>query len=158
MVHQSTRRALRMRIVPLLAALSLLVTPGAAQAAERTAPAIEIGTVDGQSVRKGRVATPLSGEVTVTGTASPSSAAADEQQALVADAGDSPFVARGDRAILLGSAYGGTAPYAFAWSTRDGELIGPHSASTELDTTGLAPGIYEVSLMVTDAAGPRRTR
>lgn len=126
---------------------------GVAAAAPST---IQIKTVAGQTVKNGKVPSPVSGDVTVTGTAAPQTPIADPApRPLVADAGDSPFVAAGERAILLGAAYGGTAPYAFAWSSAHGSLIGADQSSAELDTTGLAAGTYEVSLAVTDAAGTR---
>ncbi|WP_111132374.1 S8/S53 family peptidase [Micromonospora deserti] len=96
----------------------------------------------------------MSGTVPVAGTADLSATApAPAPAPLVADAGDSEFVAAGERAVLLGSAYGGTAPYQFSWSSPNGKLIGPDASSTELDTTGLAAGSYPVTLTVRDAAG-----
>ncbi|MEU2612990.1 S8 family serine peptidase [Micromonospora sp. NPDC007271] len=133
--------------------LSLLLTgPPAAAAATPASATIKINTVDGKPVRQGKISTPLSGAVTVAGTADPS-ATPPAPAPLIADAGDSAFVAAGDRAVLLGSGYGGTAPYQFSWSSQYGKLLSADAASTELDTTNLAAGSYQVTLTVRDAAG-----
>ncbi|HCT76523.1 MAG TPA: hypothetical protein DGT23_08030 [Micromonosporaceae bacterium] len=135
--------------------LVLSMTSGVQAAASSS---VVIKKVGGQTVKRGQVPSPLSGNVTATGTAVPSSTPpAPAPKPLVADAGDSPFVALGDRAVLLGSAFGGSAPYRFAWSTKNGTLIGADNSSAELDTTGLSAGTYEVSLTVTDQAGAGAT-
>lgn len=151
----SKRRLGLLAAVAVVATSSLLFTPGAAGAADDRPPAIEIAQVGGQTVRDGQVPNAVSGQVGVHGTAS----TADEPtvQQLVADAGDSAFVGAGDRAVLLGSGYGGTAPYTFAWNTAHGALTAKNSSSTELKTEGLAAGTYDVSLTVTDAAGTTAT-
>ncbi|MQA62562.1 MAG: S8 family serine peptidase [Actinophytocola sp.] len=150
MLHETRRASLRTSIAA-LAALSLLLNPAAASAADNAGPAVQIADVGGQQVVDGKVSGPVSGEVDVTGSADTTQPA--EPQPLVADAGDSPFVAVGDNAVLLGSGYGGAAPYEFAWSAEDGELADTDSSSTELDTTGLSTGTYPVTLTVTDSAG-----
>lgn len=145
------------RCVAAVAALALtaLLVPSA-QAATAT---LDIASVGGQAVRKGRVAEPVSGTVQVTGTAStdagtPGTAPA----ALVADAGDSSFVGAGERATLVGMAFGGTAPYSFAWRTPVGTIAeGANSATALLDTTGVAPGTHAVTFTVTDATGASAT-
>ncbi|NJP32027.1 S8 family serine peptidase [Micromonospora thermarum] len=137
-----------------VATLALLVAlpPGTAGAA--TSATVTIATVDGKPVKNGKVSAPLSGTVPVAGTADPAATTpAPAPAPLVADAGDSPFVTAGERAVLLGSAYGGTAPYQFSWSSPAGKLISPDASSTELDTTGLAAGSYPVTLTVRDATG-----
>ncbi|HET7686451.1 MAG TPA: S8 family serine peptidase [Candidatus Limnocylindria bacterium] len=130
----------------------MLVVSGIALAAEAT---LTIESVGGQPADGGRVRNPLSGAVTVTGSASLDDAAApaSETAPLVADAGDSAFVASGQPAPLLGIGYGGSEPYTFAWSSDAGEITGANAPSAELDTTGLAPGTYTASLAITDAGG-----
>ncbi|MBT2420796.1 S8 family serine peptidase [Streptomyces sp. ISL-22] len=132
--------------------LSLLPLTGAAAA---EGPDVKVSSVGGQPVTDdGTVKQPLSGTADVAGTArtgSPQQPA--EPGPLHADAGDSPFVTAGDKAPLLGSAYGGTAPYTWAWTSEHGRLTGADSASPAFDTTGLAPGTYDIRLTVTDAAG-----
>jgi len=144
-------RALYRRAFAAGAILALVLT-SVAVAATAT---LSIDSVGGQSVDRGRVKSPVSGAVEVTGRASLEDAAppASETTPLVADAGDSPFVATGDPATLLGMGYGGTEPYTFAWSTESGSITGADAPTAELDTTGLAAGIYTVALTVTDAAG-----
>jgi hypothetical protein len=117
-------------------------------------PSITISTVGGQTVRDGAVVQPLSGNVQVSGTATTGGGSAvPPAKPLVADAGDSSFVAIGEHAPLLGSGYGGAAPYTFAWSTAAGKLIGADAPTAEFDTTGLTTGTYTVNLKVTDSAG-----
>lgn len=132
--------------------LSLAFLPGVTVLADESASEVEITTVNGQPVDGGQVEEPLSGEVRVEGTTG-GLQAVPEPQSLVADAGDSAFVAAGEEAVLLGAAYGGTEPYTFAWSTQHGKLSHPMSSSTELDTAGLEPGTYDAQLTVTDSAG-----
>ncbi|MBA2950831.1 S8 family serine peptidase [Streptomyces himalayensis] len=134
----------------LVLAASLL--PAAAAAADGSD--VRVTTVGGQEVVDGTVPQPVSGSVDVTGTARTGSrGAAPAPAPLHADAGDSSFVAVGQKAVLLGSAYGGTAPYSWAWTAERGTISGADSASTSFDTTGLDAGTYEVRLTVTDAAG-----
>ena len=145
-------RSFRLRSVG-AAALTLLL---AATTVAAASPAISITSVGGQAVANGQVKDPLSGTVDVRGTATPGSAANQGSTAssLVADAGDSPFVAAGDRATLIGAGWGGQEPYAYAWSAAAGTISeGATSATALLDTTGVAPGSYKATLRITDAAG-----
>src|SRR5918992_310019 len=132
--------------------LALLV-PASTFAADPAS--ISITSVDGQPVSRGTVRRPISGNVQVTGTASLSGSGAGQAATspLVADAGDSSFVKIGQPAYLVGAGFGGDAPYSFAWSTTAGALQGADGAEALLDTTGLAPGTYTVSLTITDSAG-----
>ena len=116
---------------------------------------IEIDQVGGRDVKAGEVKGKLFGKTLAEGIAIPSSAAPDAPAArpLVADAGDSPFVASGSTAVLLGAGFGGTDPYAFSWSTTAGTLEGADSATALVDATGVAPGIYTATLAITDGAG-----
>jgi hypothetical protein len=133
------------------AALTLFIT-SVAMAATAT---LSIDSVDGQSVDRGRVRTPVSGAVEVSGGASLQDAAppADETTPLVADAGDSPFVAIGDPATLLGTGFGGAEPYTFAWSSDAGTIEGADAPTAQLDTSGLDAGNHTVTLTITDSAG-----
>jgi hypothetical protein len=133
------------------AALTLFIT-SVAMAATAT---LSIDSVDGQSVDRGRVRTPVSGAVEVSGGASLEDAAppADETTPLVADAGDSPFVAIGDPATLLGMGFGGAEPYTFAWSSDAGTIEGADAPTAQLDTSGLAAGNHTVTLTISDSAG-----
>lgn len=74
---------------------------------------------------------------------------------LVADAGDSAFLAEGTAHGLSGMAWGGTAPYRFSWSGPGGtaRFTDAESASTAFDTRGLTGGDYVLTLAVRDAAG-----
>ena len=130
----------------------VLIVSGVAFAATAT---LSIDSVGGQAPHKGKVQQPLSGAVTVSGSASLDDAAppSTETTPLVADAGDSPFVAVGDPATLMGMGFGGTEPYTFAWSSDAGTITGADAPTAELDTTGLEAGTYTVALTVTDAAG-----
>src|SRR5687767_6603186 len=80
-----------------------------------------------------------------------------ETTPLVADAGDSPFVAIGKPATLMGMGSGGAEPYTFAWSWEAGTITGADAPTAELDTTGLKAGLHTVSLTVTDSAGVSAT-
>ena len=144
------RAALR-RAFAIGTAISLIVT-GIAVAATAT---LSIDSVGGQSVDRGRVRAPISGAIEVAGRAALQDAAPPTEATapLVADAGDSPFVAEGSPATLIGMAFGGREPYTFAWSTDNGTINGADAPTAELDTTGLAPGIHTVTLTVTDADG-----
>ncbi|CAN5337308.1 hypothetical protein BH24CHL10_BH24CHL10_02400 [soil metagenome] len=116
---------------------------------------LSIDRVGGQAVENGRVKQPVSGSVAVNGRASLEDASppASETTPLVADAGDSPFVQAGDPAPLIGMGFGGSEPYSFTWSTDAGTITGADAPTAELDTTGLAAGLYTVGLTITDAAG-----
>ena len=133
----------------------VLVLSGTGAAAEPAGTAVE--SIGGQPVANGRVTQPVSGQVDVTGTASVGEPAPETPDPLVADAGDSPYVAGGDTAVLLGMAFGGRAPYTYAWSSPVGSLAGADASSAELDTTSVPPGTYPVSLTVRDAAGVSAT-
>ncbi|MFF3338542.1 S8 family serine peptidase [Streptomyces flavidovirens] len=139
-------------IVSLLLLAPLSASPSSATASTAD---VAISTVGGQEVVDGKVPKALSGDVTVAGTARPGAPGEPpaEPAPLVADAGDSAFVASGEKAVLLGAAHGGTAPYTWAWSAVRGKVVGADSASAEFDTTGLAPATYELRLAVTDARG-----
>lgn len=149
-------RSRRLLVGAVAAVASVLFVPVADAA---TTGSLTIGSVDGQAVRKGRVAEPVSGTVEVTGTASVDGGpGGTAPAALVADAGDSPFVAAGEQATLVGMAFGGTAPYTFAWSTPVGQIVeGGDSATALLDTAGVASGTHTVSFTVSDAAGASAT-
>ena len=136
------------------AALVSAVLPRATAA---TTTEVTIATVGGQRVVDGRVPDALTGDVAVTGVATPGAAGPALLTPLVADAGDSGLIVGGARAVLLGSAYGGSAPYTWSWSAANGTILGPSSASAEFDATGLAVGTYEASLTVTDARGTTAT-
>ncbi|MDQ4035679.1 MAG: S8 family serine peptidase, partial [Chloroflexota bacterium] len=120
---------------------------------------LSIDSVGGQAPSKGKVQQPLSGAVTVSGRASLEDAGAPptETTPLVADAGDSPFVAIGKPATLMGMGFGGTEPYTFAWSSDAGTITGTDAPTAQLDTTGLDAGLHTVSLTVTDSAGVSAT-
>ena len=145
----SARTAVR-RAFAVGAALALFIT-SVAMAATAT---LSIDSVGGQAVERGRVRTPVSGAVEVNGRASLQDAAppAAETTPLVADAGDSPFVAIGDPATLLGMGFGGAEPYTFAWSA-DAPIDGADAPTAQLDTSGLAAGNHTVTLTITDSAG-----
>lgn len=147
----AARRAVVRRAFAIGASLALVIT-GVALAATAT---LSIDSVGGQPVDGGRVRTPLSGAVEVSGHASLEDAAppAPGTTALVADAGDSPFVATGDPAPLIGMGFGGSEPYTFAWSSDAGDITGADAPTAELDTSGLAGGTYTATLTITDAAG-----
>lgn len=146
-----TRSPMRLAVVASVA-LSLVIST----LTFAVSATLSIDSVGGQAVnRKGKVPEPLAGAVQVSGSASLADAQppADETTPLVADAGDSPFVGVGDPATLLGSGYGGTEPYAFAWSSEAGTIDGADAPTAQLDTTGLAADTYTVSLSITDSAG-----
>ncbi|MEV3989919.1 S8 family serine peptidase [Streptomyces sp. NPDC049837] len=139
----------------LAVSLTPALTPAAVAADD---PGVTVTTVGGRPVVDGEVKQPVSGTVDVTGTARTGAPQAPAQPApLHADAGDSAFVTAGEKAVVLGSAYGGTAPYTWSWTTEHGTINGRDAASAALDTTGLAPGAYEVRLTVTDAVGAAAT-
>ena len=112
-------RSRRLRSL-LAASFATILVAGPSLAAT---PSISIGSVDGQAVSGGAVKNPVSGTVTVEGTSAPTGGGGGEAtRPLVADAGDSPFVTSGQRAMLLGAAWGGTRPYSFQWSTPVGSF------------------------------------
>ncbi|WP_290111479.1 S8 family serine peptidase [Streptomyces ficellus] len=143
----------------LAAATSLALLLSAAPVAVASdGPDVTVHTVGGRQVVDGTVKQPVTGTVEVAGTARTGAPGAPAQPApLHADAGDSGFVAAGEKAVLLGSAYGGTAPYTWAWTAGHGTLTDADASSAAFDTTGLAPGTYDVRLTVTDAAGHSAT-
>ncbi len=116
---------------------------------------LSIDSVGGQPVAGGKVKAPLAGTVEVAGRASLEDAGAptEKTRPLVADAGDSPFVAIGDPATLLGMGFGGSEPYTFAWSSDAGSIDGADAPTAQLDTSGLAAGNHTVTLTITDSAG-----
>lgn len=139
-------------VVPLV--LTALVASGIPAAA--TSGSIEIGTVGGRQVEDGSVGGTLSGRVEVAGTAS-TGGTTPQPDRLVADAGDSPLAEPGGKATLLGSGFGGTAPYTFRWTTSAGAVEGADAPTAQLDTTGLPDGDHQVSLEVTDSNGATAT-
>ena len=116
---------------------------------------ITIDSVGGRKIVNGQVAGTLFGKTLVQGVAIPGAAAPEPDQpaALVADAGDSGFAPSGSGITLLGSGYGGSAPYSFSWTASAGTLSGADAATAQIDTTGVAPGTYSASLTITDSTG-----
>ena len=150
----SLMRARTLRAL-LSASFAAILLAGTSLAA---APSIAITSVGGQAVNGGAVKDPVSGTVTVSGTSAPTGGGGGATQPLVADAGDSPFVASGQRAMLLGAAWGGTRPYSFAWSSPVGSFVGGSDGATALlDTTGVAAGTYSLTYTVRDASGASAT-
>lgn len=123
------------------------------------ASALTVQSVGGQPVEGDRLRDKLSGVVDVAGTAvlGGGGGGTTPSAPLVADAGGSPRAEEGDPATLLGAGYGGRAPYTFRWTASAGTLRGADAPTAQLETSGLAPGTYEVSLEVTDAAGATAT-
>ncbi len=70
------------------------------------------------------------------------------------DAGASPVSVAG-RVSFNGSAWGGTAPYRYTWSVPGAELVNGTNPVSGLRVENWAPGHYEATLTVTDAAGAR---
>ena len=136
--------------------LGLVLPVSTLLAAEAT---LSITSVGGKSVTNGQVNGALSGAVTAEGKASLSDGTGTQPviAPLVADAGDSPFVQPGDPATLIGTGFGGSEPYGFAWTSTAGPITGTDAATAQLDTTGLAPGIYDARLTVTDSRGDTAT-
>lgn len=149
----ASRRWAPLRLVPPVAALTSVVLALPVTALAATTSQIEVDSVGDQQVRNGKVAQPVTGEVDVRGTASPSAPAEEAAAPLVADAGDSSFVRAGTEAPLLGAGFGGTEPYSFRWTSGAGEVVGADAPTAALDTTGLAPGRHRVDLEITDADG-----
>lgn len=148
------------RILTILASVALLVSVVMASGPAIAGTAIiEIDQVGGRNVRDAEVKGTLRGKTLVEGVAVPGSAAptAPVARPLVADAGDSGFAAAGTAVTLLGTGYGGTEPYSFAWTVSGGVLSGADSATAQVDTTGLAAATYTASLTITDAAGATAT-
>ena len=145
-------RSIRVRSFAAGAVALLLIASTVAAAA----PAISVSSVGGQAVTNGQVKDPLSGTVEVRGTASLGTTGGGTPAGppLTADAGDSPFVPAGSKATLIGTGWGGTEPYTYAWTSQAGSIIeGGSSATALLDTTGVAPGTYTATLRISDAAG-----
>jgi hypothetical protein len=136
------------------AALFLLAGPTLA-----ATPSIAVTSVGGQAVSGGSVKNPLTGTVDVTGTSAGSGGAgAAGPGPLVADAGDSPFVASGAKATLLGAAWGGTRPYSFQWTSPVGAFVdGADGATALLNTAGVSAGTYTATFRVSDATGKTAT-
>ena len=135
-------------------ALAALVLAGTAFPA--SSGSVKVTTIGGQTVKNGTVSKQLSGNVAVTGTAGlAGQEAAPAPKPLVADAGDTPFAPVGTAATLLGSGFGGTEPYTFAWSTSTGTLSGADAPTAQL--TGAASGVHTVTLRVTDSKGQTAT-
>ena len=84
-------------------------------------------------------------------------AAAQSGPSLVVDAGASSAVTQGDHAVVLGSAYGGTEPHTYTWSTSAGTVESPANAATGIDTTDVPAGQITATLTVTDADGATAT-
>jgi hypothetical protein len=147
-----TTSSVRARALTAALAALLLATSGALAASPSS---VTVTTVGGKAVSGGAVAGTLTGPVTVRGTATVGSSGPAEPapRPLVADAGDSSYVAIGQAAWLLGTGYGGVEPYSFAWSATAGIVGGATSPTASFDTTGLAAGTYTIGLKVTDAAG-----
>ncbi|HVF06528.1 MAG TPA: S8 family serine peptidase, partial [Frankiaceae bacterium] len=145
----------------LLFAASLTVS-GPAQAGTAT---ISIDSVGSHKVKDGQVTAALVGKTLVQGTAIPAGAAPAEPpvaRPLVADAGDSGYIATGTAATagtftLLGSGFGGEAPYTFAWSVEAGTLTGANAATAQVKAVGVTPGAYTATLTITDRTGATAT-
>ncbi|PKO04828.1 MAG: hypothetical protein CVU41_15185 [Chloroflexi bacterium HGW-Chloroflexi-3] len=132
--------------------LVLMLVTSVVQAADAS---ITIDTVGGKQVVNGKVNGTLSGKVLVQGTAMVSTPddTPPPPKPLVADAGDSGFAPAGVQIPLLGTGYGGSEPYIFAWSSPMGTIEAADAPTAQLLTEGLAAGVYEVTLTVTDSAG-----
>ena len=63
----------------------------------------------------------------------------------------------GERITLLGAGFGGSEPYTFAWTTPVGTIEGMDAPTAQLITTGVAAGVYDLRLTVTDSAGASAT-
>ena len=138
------------------AALALITATIAATPSFAGTASITIDAVGGRKIASGEVKGTLSGQVLVQGAAIPGNAAPAPDPAakpLVADAGDSSFVASDGWATLLGAGYGGAEPYTFAWTTSAGTIDGANAPTAQLRPAGVAPGTYDVTLSVTDSAG-----
>ncbi len=73
---------------------------------------------------------------------------------LTADAGATPEVVNG-QVVLLGSGWGGHAPYRFEWSLGDAEIINRQQFAARVDVSDWEAGHYEAVLTVTDRSGNR---
>jgi hypothetical protein len=137
-------------ILNILLVLMFVVSPVSA-----SEPRLAIDSVGGKQVVNGTIQGTLSGKVLVQGTALPAGVVQPPPQPkpLVADAGDSGFALAGERITLLGSGFGGKEPYRFAWASPVGALEGADAPTVQLITDGVAPGVYDIRLTVTDAAG-----
>lgn len=87
-------------------------------------------------------------------TSAPAAAAAGE---LVADAGASSAVSVGHHVVVIGSGYGGDAPYSFSWSAEAGTVRSATNPATGIDTTDVEPGQYTATLTITDSSGATAT-
>lgn len=145
---------MKLRSVYARVAVLALVTSLFANVSSAGTATITIDAVGGKRVVNGEVKGTLSGKVVVQGAAVPSTTAtAPAARPLVADAGDSSFVAAGTPVTLLGAGFGGTAPYTFAWTASAGTVTGANAPTAQIDTTSLAAGAYTATLTVTDGAG-----
>ncbi|MBD0328729.1 MAG: S8 family serine peptidase [Thermoleophilia bacterium] len=139
-------------------ALGALVLCGTALTA--TSASVTIDTVGGQTVSGGKVKNPVSGAVTVAGRAGAigggdTSSTEPAAKPLVADAGDSAFVAAGQPATLLGAGYGGAEPYTFSWSTSAGTLAATDAPTAQVN--GAPVGTHTATLTIRDSAGATAT-
>lgn len=109
--------------------------------------AVAIDTINGRAPN-GEIQVRPGQPLTIKGSSGTASA-----ETVVADAGDSAFIEAGTTARLVGSAAGGQAPYTFAWSSPLGRLIDADGPAVTFDTADLTPGVVDVTLTATDAAG-----
>jgi hypothetical protein len=152
---RGTKQALRCRFFPISSMVAILTLVFAAVAFTASFGSITIDSVGGQSVVRGEVKTPLSGDVLVNGTAVRALQDADPAaRPLVADAGDTPYSPLGKPATLLGAGYGGAEPYMFSWTTSAGTLAGADAPTAQLE----APvGVHTATLTITDSKGATAT-
>ena len=138
------------KIVSVLLVLTFMVSSVSAGQ-----PTLTIDSVGGKQVVDGKIQGMLSGKVLVQGTALPGGVDQPPPQAkpLVADAGDSGFALAGERITLLGAGFGGKEPYRFAWSSPVGVIEGADAPTAQLISDGVAAGVYDIHLTVTDSAG-----
>lgn len=73
---------------------------------------------------------------------------------LTADAGASPEVLNG-QVVLLGSGWGGVAPYQFEWRLGDAQIVNAGQFAARVDVSDWAAGSYEAVLTITDRSGQR---
>lgn len=122
-----------------------------------TEPSIGIATIGGEEVgENGHVTTAVNtADLAVTGVSDVGGVDPDPDPALIADAGDSVFVERGQAVTLTGLAHAGESPHTFAWSIGGSSeaFDDPGAESPSLSTAGLPLGPVVVDLTVTDGAG-----